>query len=106
MINRLSGLSKFQYLKLFILILIPITLLILPANYFDSGKSISVFSYFGVEDLVYSTGMTRAIMHLIHFDFNIAWEFNKLSFIVLPLLVLFWLKLCLNTINIRFLSWF
>lgn len=34
----------------------------------------------------YGCGMTRAIMHLIHLDFTEAYQYNKLSFIVLPLL--------------------
>ena len=32
-------------------------------------------------------GMTRATMSIIQFDFERAWHFNKLSFVVLPLLV-------------------
>jgi hypothetical protein len=31
-------------------------------------------------------------MHFIHFDFQKAWEFNKLSFIVVPMLFPLWLK--------------
>ncbi len=34
-------------------------------------------------------GMTRATMSMMKFDFERAWHFNKLSFIVLPLLVTF-----------------
>lgn len=106
MLTKFKGLSTWRYLKLLFFISIPIILLLLPYTYFDHGKSISLFSLFGVEEYVYSTGMTRAIMHLIHFDFNGAWNYNKLSFIVLPLLILFWTKLTLNTINIKFLKWF
>ncbi len=32
-------------------------------------------------------GMTRATMSIMKFDFERAWHFNKLSFIVLPILV-------------------
>jgi hypothetical protein len=32
-------------------------------------------------------GMTRATMSMIKFDFERAWHFNKLSFIVIPLLI-------------------
>ena len=28
----------------------------------------------------------KAIMHLLHFDFAGAWDFNKLSFIVFPMM--------------------
>lgn len=30
------------------------------------------------------------MIHLIHLDFEGAWQYNKLSFIVLPLLALAW----------------
>ena len=36
--------------------------------------------------------MTRALKHLICLDFEGAWGFNKLSFIVLPLLIFGWAK--------------
>ena len=40
----------------------------------------------------YACGMTRAVMHMVHLDFKGAWEFNKLSFIVVPMLFPMWLK--------------
>lgn len=54
----------------------------------------------------YGCGMTRATMHLIHFDFQEAWVFNKLSFIALPLLIMFWVKLLLKEFHIHILKWF
>lgn len=100
--------SKKQFvriLKIVGLLAIPITLWVLPSDFFDTGQSISLFAWFGVEDLMYSTGMTRAIMHLMHFDFTRAMEYNKLSFIVLPLLIIYWLKLLLQEFNIAILKW-
>ncbi len=72
-------------------IIIPVTLLLLPADYFDQGQSISLFELAGVKDY-YSKGITRAIMHLIHLDFQAAWDYNKLSFVVLPLIAFVWAK--------------
>ena len=78
-------------LYLVILILIPIVLLILPADFFDKGKSICLsVSLFDSE--CYACGLTRAIQHLIHFDFSIAYEYNKLSIIVFPFLMLSYYK--------------
>ncbi len=78
-----------QYIKLILLILIPITLLILPANFFDNGKSVCLsVMLFDIE--CYGFGITRAIMHLIHFDLEEALYFNSLSFIVLPILIYTW----------------
>ena len=78
-------------LYLVILILIPIVLLILPADFFDKGESICLsVSLFDTE--CYACGLTRAIQHLIHFDFSIAYEYNKLSIIVFPFLMLSYYK--------------
>lgn len=70
---------------------IPVLLLCLPATFFDTGQSISLFELAGVENY-YSKGMTKGVMHLIHLDFEGAWQYNKLSFIVLPLLAYVWTK--------------
>lgn len=84
--------SKTLYrIYLTILLIIPIILLILPASYFDEGQSICL-SVLLFEKNCYACGMTRAIQHLIHLDFSTALEFNKLSFIVLPLLTVSYLK--------------
>ena len=68
-------------------IISPVILIILPADFFDNGKTIclSVF-FFNIE--CFGCGITRAIQHLIHFEFEIAASFNKLSFIVLPVLII------------------
>jgi len=100
-------LAKFwKYTLIVGLIAIPITLWILPVDHFDDGTSISIFALFGVEDFVYSTGMTRSIQHLMHFDFAGAAEYNKLGFIVLPLLFMLWLKLLMKQFGKTILKWF
>ena len=76
---------------LVILILIPIVLLILPADFFDKGESICLSVYF-FDTECHACGLTRAIQHLIHLDFLIGYEYNKLSIIVLPLLILSYYK--------------
>lgn len=88
-----------------LLSLIPIFLLALPADFFDTGKTICL-SQALFKQRCYGCGMTKAIMHLIHFDFGIAWLYNPLSFAVLPLLFLFWLKLLLKQFNIQIFTWF
>lgn len=75
--------KSFNYIKLASLFIIPIILLILPATYFDTGESICVSKVvFNIE--CYGCGMTRAMMHLIHFNFKEAWDYNKISYLVLP----------------------
>jgi len=104
--NKKKLLLLWKYLKISTLIIIPILLILLPIDFFDKGKSIGLFAIIGLEDYVYSTGMTRAIMHLIHFDIEGALFYNKLSFFVLPLLITLWLKQLLKEFGIKFLKWF
>lgn len=63
-----------------------IILLILPADYFDHGDSVCLSVVF-FDLACYGCGMTRAVQHLLHFNFEEAYYYNRLSFIVLPLLI-------------------
>jgi hypothetical protein len=61
-------------------------LLALPADYFDTGQPMCV-SVLLLNRECPGCGMTRAIQHLIHLDFKGAYFYNKISFVVFPLLV-------------------
>lgn len=77
------------YFRLLLYVLVPLILIILPADYFDKGESICISkTLFDIE--CYACGITRAIMHLIHLEFVDAYYFNPLSFIVFPLLAVLW----------------
>jgi hypothetical protein len=61
-------------------------LIFLPKDFFDYGKPICIsVNLFHKE--CYACGLTRATQHLLHFDFNGAAKYNRLSFITLPLIV-------------------
>jgi hypothetical protein len=77
---------------------IPILLIILPATFFDTGQTICPSKALLDIDCL-GCGMTRAIQHLIHFDFEAAYNFNKLSFLVFPILVVVWCKQTINAIK-------
>ena len=79
---------KIQFIGL---IALPIILLVLPANYFDSGESMCL-SVLLLDTTCLGCGITRAVQHFIHFEFKQALEFNRLVVIVLPLLVFLWYK--------------
>jgi hypothetical protein len=73
------------------IVVLPFFLLILPPDFFDQGQSICISkALLNME--CYGCGMTRAVMHFIHFDFATAWSFNKLVFLIVPLLFPIWLK--------------
>jgi hypothetical protein len=75
---------------LFLLIAVPILFLIAPIHFFDSGQSVCLSqAIFDVS--CYGCGMTKALKHLVFFDLSTAWEFNKLSFVVLPLVTWLWI---------------
>lgn len=70
---------------------LPIALWLLPADFFDQGIVICPLRrFFNIPCL--TCGTTRAIMHLIHFEWQHAWHFNKLSFLIAPILGYIWLK--------------
>ena len=102
---KLTEKKSFKILLFITLLLIPIILFILPYNYFDHGESVCIsLMLFDVE--CYGCGMTRAVMHLIHFDFNEAIAYNKLVILVFPLLILWWLKTILSLTGKKILRWF
>lgn len=82
------------YLKITLLgfiVIAPMVLLLLPANFFDDGQSICL-SQILLGKECFACGITRGIMHLIHLDFENAFAYNMLSFIVLPLLGIIWVQ--------------
>ena len=83
--------KKIQTLYLIFLIVIPFIFIFLPKDFFNSGESICLSIVFFNKEC-YGCGMTRAIQHLIHLDFNGAYQLNKLSFFVLPTLIYLLLK--------------
>lgn len=84
-----------------LILVIPIVLLILPSDFFDSGQSICLsVLLFKME--CYACGMTRACMHLIHFEFVDAYFYNPLAFIVVPLLTLLFILRLNRNLKILF----
>lgn len=88
MINKLTLLK----LRLLFRILIPVVLLVLPGNYFDIGRSICISQLLFHTDCP-ACGLTKACMHLIHFQFEDAYAYNMFSFISFPSLAIIWLYL-------------
>jgi hypothetical protein len=79
-----------QWAWLSLLILTPIVLWILPSDFFDGNEVILCPSrlFFDVECL--GCGMTRAVMHMHHFEFEDAIFFNYGSVAVYPALGVIW----------------
>ena len=92
-LNRKLKISGF-----IILFLGSIYLLFLPATYFDVGDSVCL-SVVLANTECYACGMTRGIQHLIHLDFEEAYRYNWLSFIVLPLVAFLVLREFISVIK-------
>ena len=105
MVRKFFNHNIFKIIIIIILLSGPLILFILPADYFDQGQSacLSVV-FFDLE--CYGCGMTRAIMHLMHFELFKALEYNKLVILVFPLLLLWWLKLVFSLFGKKILKWF
>jgi hypothetical protein len=96
------NLTKSKYFltaKISVLAVLPLILLSLPKTTFDDhSNTICLFTLLsGIE--CYGCGLTRACMRLIHFDVYGAWEFNKISVVVFPILCFLYLQEGLNTLK-------
>lgn len=81
----------FFYTSNIVTIFAPITLLFFPADTFDKGDSLCL-SVQLADIKCYGCGLTKGIMNFIHFNFSKAWEYNKLTFIVVPMMAVLWVR--------------
>ena len=81
-----------------LLIATPGLLWLLPANYFDGGQSLCPSkAFFNFECL--GCGMTRAVMHLHHFQLQDAIFYNYGVLLIYPALVIYWGMLLFKAIK-------
>lgn len=84
--------SKILILRMIFWVGVPVVLLLLPKDIFDDGPPLCPSMLLLGEECP-GCGMTRACMHLIHFDFVEAYFYNALCFLVFPVLAFAWAKL-------------
>ena len=82
----------FTIVKLLFIVITPVVLLGLPGDFFDHGGVSLCVSKLLFNQECPACGMTRACQHLIHFQFEEAFSYNMMSFVVLPLLGVVWIK--------------
>ncbi len=84
--------ARILYIAQFVILIgVPVVLFLLPAGYFDNGKS-TCLSVVLLDKECIGCGLTRASMHLIHFDLMEAIYYNPLVLIVVPVGIYFWWK--------------
>ena len=77
---------------------LPVILFCIPREWVFHGHTVCLFhNLFGTE--CPGCGMTRALYSLLHLDFAAAWEYNRLSVLVAPLLAYLYLKEVAKTIG-------
>jgi len=74
------------------LLLLPLVLIAMPANFFDDTGVVICLSRLVFDMECYACGLTRAVQHAMHLDFATAFAYNKLVVLVLPLLFGVWIK--------------
>ena len=91
-INKSSRNQTKWWLIFIALLIFPFVLWLLPSTLLDGDKLPFCPSrvIFGIECL--GCGMTRAVMHFHHFEFETAFSFNKGVVLVYPILVGLWGK--------------
>ena len=77
--------KPFYIAKASALAIFPLVLLVLPANFFDKGPEMCLFTLLSGYHC-WGCGMTRGCMHLIHLEFGKAWDYNKVCYVVLPIM--------------------
>jgi hypothetical protein len=72
------------------LLIFPFVLWILPADFFDNGEVVMCPSRALLDIECLGCGMTRAVMHMHHFEFVDATFFNMGVVVIYPALVIAW----------------
>jgi hypothetical protein len=78
----------------------PFLLYFIPSKWIMSGHAICIFKNITGHEC-YGCGMTRAIYAMIHLHINEAWQYNKLVFIVFPLLIYIWIKTIIELLKFQ-----
>lgn len=76
--------------NIFILFL-PIVIYLIPVSFFENNDSICLFKLL-MGNECYGCGITRAVVNMVHFEFDKAIAYNKLIIAVFPLLLYIWFR--------------
>ena len=80
-------------LNIALLAIFPFSLYLIPKRFiFDNGLTFCLIkNIFGTE--CYGCGITRSFFSILYLDLGSAYEYNKLAFLVFPILVYLWIRL-------------
>jgi hypothetical protein len=83
---------------------LPLYLLIMPADYFDYGRALCPSKRFLNLECP-GCGLTRAVQHAIHFQFEEAWNLNRGILVVLPSLIVIYVHILGRLLKKDWLPW-
>jgi len=88
-INWLKS-KRLKQIVYFGILFFPITIYLVPFTWIEHQHSVCLYKNFTGHEC-FGCGMTRAIFSALHFQFIIAFNYNKLFVVVLPLLIYVWI---------------
>jgi hypothetical protein len=93
-----------KWIGLAVWLALPIFLLIMPADYFDNGTAICPSKRFLNLECP-GCGMTRAVQHAIHFDWQSAWELNRGIVLIIPVLFILYIHVLGRILHKDWIPW-
>lgn len=73
------------------LLISPVALYLVPLNWIKHQHTICLYKNITGHNC-YGCGMTRAVLSALHFQYENAFNYNKLVIVVFPLLIFIWVK--------------
>lgn len=102
MIKNIYDYRVFSLVRMLFYVLIPLFIMMQPASFMDHQSLCIIQHIFKTKCLF--CGMTRAFIHILHFDLEGAIHFNVLSLIVFPIVSLIVIWDCINMIKSKKMS--
>jgi hypothetical protein len=88
--GKILSLKDWIYLSLAVLLVLsPLVLFFLPADFFDGGPVICPSKRF-LDLECPGCGLTRATQHFLHGEWEVALDYNPLVVVVVPILAVVW----------------
>ena len=102
MVNRLQGKTVNSFIKtygkLLILLLIPIAVFLIPVEGVEANPAPCLYRIFLKKECI-GCGITRAMLNVMHLNFERAIHYNKLVVIVFPLITVIYGSIMLKEIT-------
>jgi hypothetical protein len=93
-----------KWVGLAVWLALPVFLLAMPADYFDYGAAVCPSKRFLNLECP-GCGMTRAVQHAIHFDWESAWKLNRGIVLIIPALFILYIHVLGKMLHKDWIPW-